>query len=170
MELEIYNLESKLLFGKHNGITLSQVLKIDTSYINWCILNHNRFYIDFETLELIKVMNPEFKLNISESLALFEKQNVFFKNKLIMHKCFVLNKHKYDIDNYISFHRVSLGNCIDISKEIQANRSRSAEESESDNCIDENHFSEEPLGFYDNPYYNASLDDDQQSMEFWDSF
>ncbi len=60
--MNFYNLNTEFTFGKHKGKTLRELLKHHRSYINWCSINVNYFYISKEVLDEAKQINPTFLL------------------------------------------------------------------------------------------------------------
>ena len=61
--MKYYNLNSVFRFGKYNGLSLSQILSIQSSYINWCLENLDHFYISIEDQLAIKNIYNEFIIN-----------------------------------------------------------------------------------------------------------
>jgi hypothetical protein len=61
--MKYYNLDSVFSFGKFKGLSLSQILLVQTSYVNWCLENLDHFYILMEDQVAIKVLYNEFVLN-----------------------------------------------------------------------------------------------------------
>ena len=61
--MKYYNLESILTFGKFDGLTISQVLINQPTYVNWCIENLDHFYIMEEDQLIIKSIFNGFVIN-----------------------------------------------------------------------------------------------------------
>jgi hypothetical protein len=61
--MKYYDLDSVFSFGKFKGLSLSQVLLVQTSYVNWCLENLDHFYISMEDQVAIKALHNEFVLN-----------------------------------------------------------------------------------------------------------
>lgn len=77
----INELQSILKFGKHKGKTIEQVLKFESSYVEWCIKTIKDFCV-----------NPE-------GLSQYIKENT--QEKVLLEDIFQLNKNKADeINNY----------------------------------------------------------------------
>lgn len=116
-----YNLESKFTFGKFEGKTLREVIEVEPSYIDWCSLNLDHFYISANTIEEVTKIVPNFTISekgrekLAEKLETIQRENEEQEN----------SRNDYYSDEYDS----------------------------PDNS----------------PYYNDSLDMDQQSSEFWDN-
>ena len=49
-----YERQDVLLFGKYKGKTIAEVLKIDSSYLNWCLTNVGSFKVSDELAKEIK--------------------------------------------------------------------------------------------------------------------
>jgi len=70
--MKYYNLNSVFTFGKFNGLSVSKILSIQPSYINWCLENLDHFYIlEEDQIEMKNIYN-EFKLN--EDKMSFEEE------------------------------------------------------------------------------------------------
>jgi hypothetical protein len=63
----VYSSEAIIDIKKYNGKTVSEVMLIEPSYIEWCISNHDRFFI---TPEELFVLNNITKTNIVLSTIL----------------------------------------------------------------------------------------------------
>jgi len=66
-----YNINTKFNFGKHKYESLKQVIDLDYSYIEWCLIYHHEFLITDEVLIEIKEINPAFSYS---ELAEFARQ------------------------------------------------------------------------------------------------
>lgn len=49
--MKFYDLETVFTFGKFKGKTLREVFEIQPSYVEWCCINLDHFYIDIGKLE-----------------------------------------------------------------------------------------------------------------------
>jgi hypothetical protein len=56
-----FNLDTQFTFGKHKGKTVAAVLHENPSYLNWCMINLNQFFIADDDLESIVYAKPSFK-------------------------------------------------------------------------------------------------------------
>lgn len=82
--MKFYDLESEFKFGKYEGKTLQEVVKIDPEYINTCSIKEKDFFIAGPVIEDLKKLNPE--LNLSD---------VALQNLADKHSAW---KHEMDID------------------------------------------------------------------------
>ena len=71
--MKYYNLESIFTFGKFEGLTVSQVLINQPTYVNWCIENLDHFYILEQDQLIIKSIFKGFLIN--EDKMIFEIDN-----------------------------------------------------------------------------------------------
>ena len=60
--MKFYSLDTEFTFGKFNGKTLKEVLSLQQSYINWCSINLDYFYISEETIEALNKIKPRFNI------------------------------------------------------------------------------------------------------------
>lgn len=75
--MKFYNLDTEFTFGKFQGNTVRQVIDIQSSYLDWCALNLDHFYISDEVIEKIKSIKPDFKLSDEGIKKLNEKYEVW---------------------------------------------------------------------------------------------
>jgi len=68
-----YNLDTEFTFGKFEGKTVKEVLDIQPSYLDWCAVNLDHFYISDDIIEKIKAIIPDFKLSEEGKQKLNEK-------------------------------------------------------------------------------------------------
>lgn len=71
--MKYYDLETVFSFGKFNGLSLSKVLSIQPSYVNWCLENLDHFYISEESQFEIKSIYKDFTIN--EDKMCFETED-----------------------------------------------------------------------------------------------
>lgn len=71
--MKSYNLETTITFGKFEGKTIAELLDIQPSYINWCIVNLDHFFMDNETITAIKKQTPQFVLSTEAAKIQIEK-------------------------------------------------------------------------------------------------
>lgn len=50
----IYKLTDQITFGKHNGLTIQEIINEDVTYIEWCIDTIDRFELDDKAMEVYK--------------------------------------------------------------------------------------------------------------------
>jgi hypothetical protein len=58
-----FNLDTQFTFGKHKGKTVAEVLHENPTYLNWCMINLDHFFIADEDLESIVAAKPGFALS-----------------------------------------------------------------------------------------------------------
>jgi hypothetical protein len=59
----MYNLESKIQFGQYRGLSIIEIAKKDPGYIQWCIINVDKFITSFETIKELKAEVENFDLS-----------------------------------------------------------------------------------------------------------
>lgn len=57
--------ETVLRFGKYKGKTLEQVWQMNPGYIDWCISNVDWFFMEKETFESLRKINPRYRFSES---------------------------------------------------------------------------------------------------------
>lgn len=48
----IYKLTDQITFGKHNGLTIQEIISEDVTYIEWCIDSVHSFGLDDKAMEV----------------------------------------------------------------------------------------------------------------------
>lgn len=71
--MKFYNLDTEFTFGKFKGKTVREVLDIQHSYIDWCAINLDHFFISDEVIEEIKTIVPNFSISEEGTNKLSEK-------------------------------------------------------------------------------------------------
>lgn len=71
--MKFYDLETKFNFGKYEGKTVKQIIDIQLSYLNWCALNLDHFYMAENDIEEVKSLKPNFSFTKEEEQKLKEK-------------------------------------------------------------------------------------------------
>lgn len=61
--MKFYNLDTELTFGKFEGKTVEEVLAIQPSYFDFCLLNLDHFFLSDEVIAEMKVKNPNFTIS-----------------------------------------------------------------------------------------------------------
>lgn len=61
--MKFYNLDTEFTFGKYEGKTVRDILEIQPTYLDWCAINLDHFYISEEVIEEIKVSYSDFKIS-----------------------------------------------------------------------------------------------------------
>lgn len=90
--MKFYTLDTEFTFGKFQGNTVRQVIDIQPSYLDWCVLNLDHFYISDEVIEEIKGVIPDFKLSDEGVTKLNDKYEVWE------------NEQENDYDDYDDYH------------------------------------------------------------------
>lgn len=92
--MKFYTLDTEFAFGEFKGNTVRQTIEIQPTYLDWCTLNLDHFYISDEVIEEIKSTKPEFKLSDEGIKKLNEKYEIW-KNE----------QEQGDNDEYDDYHR-----------------------------------------------------------------
>lgn len=71
--MKFYDLNTVFTFGKYEGMSVQEVVNIQPSYIDWCAINLDHFYIDDSEIENLKEINPDFSLSEEAINKLQEK-------------------------------------------------------------------------------------------------
>lgn len=71
--MKFYDLDSVFTFGKFEGKTVREILDLDPTYIDWCSINLDHFYIDDDVIEEIQLILPAFSISEEGQSKLFEK-------------------------------------------------------------------------------------------------
>ena len=61
--MKFFTLATEFTVGKFQGNTIKQAIVIQPSYLDWCALNLDHFYISDKVIEEIKSIIPDFKLS-----------------------------------------------------------------------------------------------------------
>jgi hypothetical protein len=61
--MKFYNLNTELTFGKFEGKTVEEVLALQPSYFDFCLLNLDHFFLSDEVIAEMKVKNPNFMIS-----------------------------------------------------------------------------------------------------------
>jgi hypothetical protein len=60
--MKYYNLDTEFTFGKFKGKTIMDILDLQPTYLDWCAINLDHFYISDDVVDEIKAIKPEFTL------------------------------------------------------------------------------------------------------------
>jgi len=71
--MKFYYIDTTFAFGKFNGKTIKEVIEIEPSYIDWCAINLDHFYITNAAIEDIKKITPNFSISEEAKSKLSEK-------------------------------------------------------------------------------------------------
>lgn len=74
-----YTIQTRLPFRKHKGKTVQEVLSIDMSYINFCLLKVNKFCMSPAVLNEIHSSIPAFTITQEEADRNIEKYLIFLR-------------------------------------------------------------------------------------------
>jgi hypothetical protein len=77
--MKFYDLDTEFTEGEFNGKTLKQVLDIQPSYLDWCAINMDQFYLTDVVIEEIKTKIPDFEFSEKGKLMLAEKYSEWFE-------------------------------------------------------------------------------------------
>jgi hypothetical protein len=77
--MKFYNIDTVFNFGKYAGKTVREVLDIQPSYIDWCVINLEHFYILPEDIDHIKSIKPDFTLSEDGLKKLVDKYSEWDK-------------------------------------------------------------------------------------------
>ena len=89
--MKFYSLDTKFTFGVYEGKTMKEILAHQPSYLNWCAINLDHFYISEEIIAEIKIIKPDFKITEEEKKNLLtniqlgktKSKNTIMTNMLI---------------------------------------------------------------------------------------
>jgi hypothetical protein len=113
-----YKVDTKLLFGKYNGKTLTEIIMINPLYINWCISNIKTFHLEPDVITQLKSFNASFFLTSDEENVLVNKYEEFSFTNFEVKLDFIYEHEKFqDIPNDIYSYcegDVVLGECTEI--------------------------------------------------------
>ena len=79
--MKFYNLDTEFTFGKHNGKNLDQVIITDSSYVNWCIIKLDHFFISEVEIENIKQKHPDFTISKFALEQLSNKEKEWYDSR-----------------------------------------------------------------------------------------
>lgn len=60
--MKVYTLDTEFTFGKYEGKTVKEIIEIQPTYLDWCAINLDHFFISDEIIEEIKVIKPDFTI------------------------------------------------------------------------------------------------------------
>lgn len=95
--MKFYELNTLFTFGKFENSTLRDVVEIQPSYIDWCVINLKHFYIDEDVIDSLKVINSSFLLSNESMNILSEKYEDWHNSKYSStHNEYDDESHTYD--------------------------------------------------------------------------
>jgi hypothetical protein len=101
--MKFYNLNTKFNFGKFEGKMVIEILTIQDSYIDWCIINLDNFYITEEVVKEIKLLFPNFFISEEGQKKLSEKhESEKFQNEQGRHHFYddSIDHRDYESDTF----------------------------------------------------------------------
>ena len=71
--IQEYKLDTAVYFGKYSCYTIREIYQYDPSYLDWCLININNFYIDIELFKKLPYPTPMrlLKLKINSKIQWF---------------------------------------------------------------------------------------------------
>lgn len=75
--MRFYTLDTEFTFGKYEGKTVKEILEIQPSYLDWCAINLDHFYISDEIISEIKVIKPDFTITEEGKQKLADKYSTW---------------------------------------------------------------------------------------------
>lgn len=75
---EFTSLESRFTFGRYNGLTLADVMEINSEYLVWCITSIEGFLLHDEALEQIRIVYPDFHISTAFETSRQENMNQYY--------------------------------------------------------------------------------------------
>lgn len=55
-----YTLNSRLYFGKYQGLTVEQIFRENPGYLEWLIVNHKQFFLTSECIDFVAKLQPAY--------------------------------------------------------------------------------------------------------------
>jgi hypothetical protein len=98
--MDFYNLDTKFGFGKFKGKTLKEVVESQASYIDWCAINVDRFYISDEVLDEVKSNFSFFTISEEAKKKLFEKYEKYSNEQERFDERDIEEREDYERDNF----------------------------------------------------------------------
>lgn len=71
--MKFYDFDTEFTFGKYEGKTVREILEIQPTYLDWCAINLDHFYITEEVIQEIKAIIPDFSISEEGMGKLTEK-------------------------------------------------------------------------------------------------
>ncbi|OYQ50608.1 exodeoxyribonuclease X C-terminal domain-containing protein [Flavobacterium aurantiibacter] len=75
--MRFYTLDTEFTFGKYEGKTMKEILEIQPTYLDWCAINLDHFYISDEIIAEIKVIKPDFTITEEGKQKLADKYSTW---------------------------------------------------------------------------------------------
>jgi hypothetical protein len=112
--MKFYYLDTIFTFGKYSGKTLREMLEIEPSYIDWCTINLDHFYIPESVIDEIKSIKPDFALSEEGRQKMADKEEEWEQEKEERRWSSRYN-YEYDKDDWraVTFDALTDGMCGD---------------------------------------------------------
>lgn len=78
---EFTSLESQFSFGQYNGLTLADVMEINSEYLVWCVTSIEGFLLHDEALEQIQTVYPDFQISTAFETSRKENLNQYYSEE-----------------------------------------------------------------------------------------
>jgi hypothetical protein len=75
--MKFYTLDTEFPFGKYEGKTVKEILELQPSYLDWCAINLDHFYISDEIIAEIKIIKPDFTITEEGKQKLADKYSTW---------------------------------------------------------------------------------------------
>lgn len=75
--MKFYDLNTEFTFGKFEGSTVRQIIDLQHSYLDWCAINLDHFYISETLIEVIKKIQPAFTISAEGQQKLSDKYAIW---------------------------------------------------------------------------------------------
>lgn len=75
--MKFYDLDTEFTFGKYEGKTVRQILNLQSSYLDWCAINLDHFYLSNQMIEEIKSIKPDFIISDEGKQKLADKYSTW---------------------------------------------------------------------------------------------
>lgn len=98
--MKFYDLDTEFTFGKFEGNTVRQILDLQPSYLDWCAVNLDHFYISENVIEEIKTIKPDFALTEEGKQKLDEKYSTWETEQEDNEDYDDRDDHDYDRDTF----------------------------------------------------------------------
>lgn len=77
--MKYYDIDTVFTFGKYEGMSVKEVVSIQPSYIGWCAVNLDHFYIDNSEIANLREISPGFSLSEEAVNKLQEKYELWME-------------------------------------------------------------------------------------------
>lgn len=78
---EFTSLESQFTFGRYKGLTLADVMEINSEYLMWCVTSIEGFLLHDEALEQIRIVYPNFYVSAAFETSRLENLNQYYNEE-----------------------------------------------------------------------------------------